>query len=122
MSVWHMYGLLRMRYPWCFLYSFINIKSNKIVFQILLQDKYNIGVLTVNIECMWLGTKRMERIAGVRLYPVSKPHKFYINRQCTNTVYIFAFEKIVFLCEQSFVFYFQIEIVLLISCVMYIPY
>ena len=74
MSVWHMYGLLRMMYPWCFLYSFINIKSNKIVFQILLQDKYNIGVLTVNIECMWLGTKRMERIARVRLYLVSKPH------------------------------------------------
>jgi hypothetical protein len=27
--------------------------------QILLQDKYNIGVLTVNIEFMWLGLKRM---------------------------------------------------------------
>jgi hypothetical protein len=27
--------------------------------QILLQDKYNIGVLTVNMELMWLGTKRL---------------------------------------------------------------
>jgi len=33
--------------------------------QILLQDKYNIFVLTVNIEFMWLGTKRMERLAIV---------------------------------------------------------
>jgi len=63
----------------------------------------------------------MERIAIARLYPVSKPHQFYINRQFTNTLYIFAFGKIV-LCEQNFVLYFQIEIVLLISCVMYIPY
>jgi hypothetical protein len=70
---------------------------------------------------MWLGTKRMERIARVRIYSVSKPHKLYINRQYTNTVNIFAFGKIV-LCEQSSVLYFQIEIVLLISCVMYIPY
>jgi len=31
------------------------IKLNNIFFlQILLQDKYNIGVLTVNIEFMWL--------------------------------------------------------------------
>jgi hypothetical protein len=39
--------------------------------QILLQDIYNIGVLTVNIEIRWLGTKRMERLAKVRLFPVS---------------------------------------------------
>ena len=39
-----------------------------------MQDKYNIGVLTVNIECMWLGTKWMERFAKVRLSLVSKPH------------------------------------------------
>ena len=102
-----MYGLLRMRYPWCFLYPFIIIKLNKIFFQIIRQDKYNIGVLTVNIECMWLGTKRVETIARVRLYPVSKPHKFYINRHHTNTVYIFPFGKIA-LCELSFVLYFQI--------------
>jgi hypothetical protein len=44
--------------------------------QILLQDKYNIGVLTVNIECIWLGTKRMEILAKARISPVSKPrHK-----------------------------------------------
>ena len=41
--------------------------------QLLLQDKYNIGVLTVNIECMWLSTKRMEKLAKSRLSPVSKP-------------------------------------------------
>jgi hypothetical protein len=43
------------------------------VWQILLQDKYNIGVLTVNIEFMWLGTKRVERLAKGRFSPVSKP-------------------------------------------------
>ena len=42
---------------------FFIIKLNNIFFlQILLQDKYNIGVLTVNIKFMWLGTKRMERL------------------------------------------------------------
>jgi hypothetical protein len=41
--------------------------------QILLQDKYNIGVLMVNIEFMWLGTKRMERLVEARLSPGSKP-------------------------------------------------
>jgi hypothetical protein len=48
---------------------------NEITFflQILLQDKYNIGVLMVNIEFMWLGTKQMERFAKAHLSPVSKP-------------------------------------------------
>ena len=45
------------------------IKLNNIFFQILLQDKYNIGVLTVNIEFMWLGTKRMERLAKSSPFP-----------------------------------------------------
>jgi uncharacterized membrane-anchored protein YitT (DUF2179 family) len=40
--------------------------------QILLQDKYNIGALTVNIEFMWLGTKQMERLAKASLSPLSK--------------------------------------------------
>jgi hypothetical protein len=40
--------------------------------QIVLQDKYNIGILTVNMEFMWLDTKRMERLAKTRLSPVSK--------------------------------------------------
>jgi hypothetical protein len=45
-----------MRFPSSFF--IIIIKLNDIFFwQILLQDKYNIGVLTVNIEFMWLGTK-----------------------------------------------------------------
>jgi hypothetical protein len=30
--------------------------------QIILQDKYNIGVSTVNIQFMWLGTKRLKRL------------------------------------------------------------
>jgi hypothetical protein len=33
----------------------------------------NIGILTVNIEFMWLGMKRMERLTKARLSPVSKP-------------------------------------------------
>jgi len=36
--------------------------------EILLQDKYNIGVLTVNI-----GTKRMGKFAKAHLSPLSKP-------------------------------------------------
>jgi len=47
---------------------FCIIKINNSFLQILLQDKYNIGVLTVNIECMWLGTKRMERLAKARSF------------------------------------------------------
>ena len=47
--------------------------------QILLQDKYNIGALTVNIECMWLGTKRGKDSLKLVLSPVSKPrHINYI--------------------------------------------
>jgi hypothetical protein len=38
----------------------IIIKLNKKNWQIVLLDNYNIGALTVNIEFMWLGTKRME--------------------------------------------------------------
>jgi hypothetical protein len=34
--------------------------------QILLQDKYNIGVLMVNIEFMWLSLKQLERLAKGR--------------------------------------------------------
>jgi hypothetical protein len=53
---------------------FLIFKLNNIFFlQILLQDKYNIGVLAVNIEFMWLGTKQMERFAKAHLSPVSKP-------------------------------------------------
>jgi hypothetical protein len=42
---------------------FIIKLNNFFVLQILLQDKYNIGVLTVIIEFMWLDTKRLERFA-----------------------------------------------------------
>jgi hypothetical protein len=49
---------------------FFIIKLNKLfVLQILLQDKYNIGVLTVNIEFMWLDTKRLERLAKSSSFP-----------------------------------------------------
>jgi hypothetical protein len=48
-----------------------------------LQDKYNIGLLTVNIEFIWLGAKR------ARLSPrfSALSNKFYIYRQQTNIVY-----------------------------------
>jgi len=42
-----------------------------------MQDKYNIGVMTVNIELMLLGTKRMDRLAKARLLPVSKPRNIH---------------------------------------------
>ena len=54
-----------------FPFSFFNIKLNTFFLQILLQHKYNIGVLTVNIKCMWLGTKRMEN-TEVDVNPVNK--------------------------------------------------
>ena len=53
---------------------FIIIELNNSFLHILLQDKYNIDVLTVNIEFMWLGTKRTERLANACLSLVSKPH------------------------------------------------
>ena len=66
-------------------------KLNNFSLPILLQDKYNIGVLTVNIEFMWLGTKRMERFAKAHLSPVSKPRHIHsiVYRQYTNIVYFF---------------------------------
>jgi len=73
---------------------FLIIKLNNFFLQILLQDKYNIGVLTVNIEIMWLGTKRMERLAKAHLSPVSKPRHinsiFTVN---TPTLYILHSDK-----------------------------
>jgi hypothetical protein len=38
----------------------------------ILQNKYNIGVLTVNTGFMWLGMKRMEKLTKARLSSVSK--------------------------------------------------
>ena len=50
--------------------SFFIIKSNIFFFlQIVFQDKYNISVLTVNIEFMWLGKKRLERLAKSWSFP-----------------------------------------------------
>jgi hypothetical protein len=59
------------------------IKLNNIFLQTLLQDKYNIGVLTVNIEFMWLGTKRVERLAKARSFP-----RFYNNYLLSSFSYI----------------------------------
>jgi len=58
----------------------------------LLQDKYNIGVLTINIKFMWLalGTKRMERLAKASLSPVSKPR--HLNSIFTvNTLILYIY-------------------------------
>jgi hypothetical protein len=44
----------------------------------LLQDKYNIGVVTVNIEFIWLSTKRKERLTKAS---ISKP--LHINSKFT---------------------------------------
>jgi len=59
---------------WFSLSFFLLLDEIAFFLQILLQDKCNIGVLTVNIEFMWLCTKRMERLAKARLSPVSRPH------------------------------------------------
>ena len=69
---------------------FLIMKLNNIFFQILLQDKYNIGVLTVSIELMRLSTKRVERLAKACSFPrfSASPHKFDIYRQYTNIVYL----------------------------------
>ena len=60
--------------------------------QILLQGKYNIGVLRVNIEFIWLSTKRMERLAKARLSPVSKPR--HINSIFTVNIPILYIQQI----------------------------
>jgi hypothetical protein len=59
-----------------------------LLLQILLQNKYNIGVLTVNMEFMWLGTKRMERLAKAHLSPISKPRHInsIFKNECYSTV------------------------------------
>ena len=44
-------------------FSLFIIELNEISFQILLQDKDNINVQTVNIEFMWLGMKLLERLS-----------------------------------------------------------
>ena len=59
--------------------SFYIIKSNFFFLRIVLQDKYNIGILTVNMKFTWFRTKRMNRLAKPHLSPVSKPrHINYI--------------------------------------------
>jgi hypothetical protein len=51
---------------------------------------YNIGVLTVNIECMWRGLETGERRAFRESFHSirAEPHTFYVDRQYTNIVFI----------------------------------
>ena len=59
--------------------------------QILLQDKYNIGVLTVNIEFMWRGLETGEIQAVVSLYIRFVPsHINYIFTINTPILYIYS--------------------------------
>jgi hypothetical protein len=90
---------LLLRYQWGFRYLslfFFIIKLNNIflLLQILLQDKYNISVLTVNIEFMWLGKKRVERLDKSRPSPVSKPRHihsvFIVNTPILYMYYVYA--------------------------------
>ena len=80
---------------------------------------------------MWLDTKRKERLAQARFYPVLPiPYIYiyiyiyvyiYIYIYIYMYIYIFVFRQIV-LSEQSIVMCIQIEILLLSYCVLYIPY
>jgi hypothetical protein len=55
-----------------------------------LQNKYNIGLLMVNIEFTWLGTKLMERLIKTSLFPISKPsHINFIFTVNTSILYIY---------------------------------
>jgi len=95
--------------------------------QILLQDKYNIGVLTVNIEYMWLGTKRMERLAKARLSPVSKPRHinsiFTVNTPIFYIYQEFYYDIIYIANEGSHVRFYYISyifsIILKTKCIMF---
>ena len=59
-------------YHWVSVIFFFFLNEIRFVLlQILLQDRYTIGVLTVIIEFKWLGTKLMERLAKACLSPVS---------------------------------------------------
>jgi ribosomal protein L23 len=64
-----------MRSPLSFFFVIIKLKN--IFLRILLQDIYNVGVLTVNMVVVWLGTKRMKRLATARFSPVSKPRHIH---------------------------------------------
>jgi hypothetical protein len=54
------------------------------------EQKYNIGVLTVNIEFLWRGLDTGERQAFNQSFQPfrAEPHKFYIYHQYTNIVFI----------------------------------
>ena len=60
--------------------------------QTLLQVQYTTGVLTVNIEYMWFGAKRMERLPNARIPTFSKPRYFnFIFTVITPILYIKTF-------------------------------
>ena len=75
---WNKYSIRLV--PWNKYYSIIFSFWNKYY-----QEQLYVHILTVNIECMWLGTKRMERLA--RLSPISKP--CHINSIITSILYIY---------------------------------
>jgi hypothetical protein len=54
---------------------------------------YNIGVLTVNIGCMWRGLERGERRTFSESFQPfrAEPHKLYMYRQYTNIVFILQY-------------------------------
>jgi hypothetical protein len=66
-----------------FRYLFFITKLNDIFLRIVLQDKYNIGVLTVNIKFTWFRMKRIKLV----FFPVSKPR--HINSIFTVNTPIF---------------------------------
>jgi hypothetical protein len=55
-----------------------------------IQNIYNIGALTVNIEFMWQGLETGEKMSfSESFHPFrAEPHNFYIYRQYTNIVFI----------------------------------
>ena len=65
-----MYILLAYHWVSVIFFFFLN-EIRFFLLQILLQDRYTIGVLTVIIDFKWLGTKLMERLAKACLSPVS---------------------------------------------------
>ena len=67
----------------------------------MLQDKYNIGVLTVNIGCMWVGTILMEKLTKARLSPVSKPR--HINSIFTVNTPILYIQKCIYMIGVDFI-------------------
>jgi hypothetical protein len=61
------------------------------------KQKYNIGVLTVNIEFLWRGLDTGERQAFNQFFQPfrAEPHKFYIYRQYINIVKLLSHTPVI---------------------------